>query len=391
MKKTIDAIRNVAFDVDCFELDHYNDEKPGVWEEAQDEITKAEEYTSSLYEKKSEFLNGKDIYNDLQPHFANLRCELDQLEHIGLQSSLIRSKHLQNFLQAARQRELGIYHYDTVDHVEVKIPWYLVGNLIERLYLKYHKTEIHKYYGLIKQYIHYGDVKKYDDEKYSFGEYCHWKEIREAYRDDMDDEETISNHYHDTDGRWEYGVDPKQCKNLKDFFEKRIRRIKRARRKKEIAKITEENKQKIVQAKEHKLRNFLSIKDYQTKKVPGSVYFFIDKNKKYVKNEKLPFGVLYVGESSNFQKRFSAYSLKTTLTELERKMKIRLPNLTDREIKNFIRDPEQCVFKEIKYNFLNNSLRRRYYESRIIAVTNPFLNRLNKNYNYDYGKQNEVE
>jgi len=391
MKKTIDAIRNVAFDVDCFELDHYNDEKPGVWEEAQDEITKAEEYTSSLYEKKSEFLNGKDIYNDLQPHFANLRCELDQLEHIGLQSSLIRSKHLQNFLQAARQRELGIYHYDTVDHVEVKIPWYLVGNLIERLYLKYHKTEIHKYYGLIKQYIHYGDVKKYDDEKYSFGEYCHWKEIREAYRDDMDDEETISNHYHDTDGRWEYGVDPKQCKNLKDFFEKRIRRIKRARRKKEIAKITEENKQKIVQAKEHKLRNFLSIEDYQTKKVPGSVYFFIDKNKKYVKNEKLPFGVLYVGESSNFQKRFSAYSLKTTLTELERKMKIRLPNLTDREIKNFIRDPEQCVFKEIKYNFLNNSLRRRYYESRIIAVTNPFLNRLNKNYNYDYGKQNEVE
>jgi len=391
MKKTIDAIRNVAFDVDCFELDHYNDEKPGVWEEAQDEITKAEEYTSSLYEKKSEFLNGKDIYNDLQPHFANLRCELDQLEHIGLQSSLIRSKHLQNFLQAARQRELGIYHYDTVDHVEVKIPWYLVGNLIERLYLKYHKTEIHKYYGLIKQYIHYGDVKKYDDEKYSFGEYCHWKEIREAYRDDMDDEETISNHYHDTDGRWEYGVDPKQCKNLKDFFEKRIRRIKRARRKKEIAKITEENKQKIVQAKEHKLRNFLSIEDYQTKKVPGSVYFFIDKNKKYVKNEKLPFGVLYVGESSNFQKRFSAYSLKTTLTELERKMKIRLPNLTDREIKNFIRDPEQCVFKEIKYNFLNNSLRRRYYESRIIAVTNPFLNRLNKNYNYDYGRQNEVE
>ena len=72
-------------------------------------------------------------------------------------------------------------------------------------------------------------------------------------------------------------------------------------------------------------------------------------------------------------------------------MKIRFPNLTDQEIKKFIRDPEQCVFKEIKYNFLNNSLRRKYYESRVIAVTNPMLNRLNKNYNYDYGKQNEVE
>ena len=44
---------------------------------------------------------------------------------------------------------------------------------------------------------------------------------------------TISNHYHtDDDKRWEYGVDPKQCKNLKDFFEKRIRRIKRNKKKK---------------------------------------------------------------------------------------------------------------------------------------------------------------
>ena len=385
-KPPVDAIRNVAFDVDCFELDHYNDEKPGVWEEAQDEITKAEKYTSSLYEKKSEFLNGKDIYNDLEPHFANLRCEIDQLEHIGLQSSLIRSKHLHNLLQAARERDGNTYHNPKIDHVTVTLPWYKVNNLIEKLYIKYHKTEIHKYYDLVEKYIHYGSVKKYNDEKYCYGEYCHWKEIREEYRDMMDDEETISNHYHTHDKEWQYGVDPKECKNLLDFFKKRIRRIKRNRRRKEIAEVKRENKQKIVQAKEHRLRNFLSIKDYQTKKVPGSVYFFIDKNKKYVKNEKLPFGVLYVGESSNFQKRFSAYSLKTTLTELERKMKIRFPNLTDQEIKKFIRDPEQCVFKEIKYNFLNNSLRRKYYESRVIAVTNPLLNRLNKNYNYDYGK-----
>lgn len=387
MKKTIDAIRNVAFDVDQFEMDHYNDEKPGVWEEAQDDITKAKEYTETLYEKKSEFLNGRDIYNDLQPHFANLRCELDQLEHIGLQSSLIRSKHLHNFIQAARirmdvQENQHNYHNLKIDHVEVKIPWYLVGNLIEKLYLKYHKTEIHKYYDLVKKYIHYGDVRKYDDEKYSFGEYCHWKEIREAYRDDMDDEETISNHYHDDDKRWEYGVDPKQCKNLKDFFEKRIRRIKRIRRKKEIAKIKEENKQKIIYAKEHKLRNFLSVNQYHARKVPGSVYLFIDKNQKYIKNKKFPFGFLYVGESSNFQKRFSAYAPRETLMELERKMKNKLPHLTDQEIKRFIRDPEQCVFKEIRYNFLSNCERRRYYESKIIAITKPLLNRLQRNYLY---------
>ena len=371
----IDSIRKVAFDVDCFELDHYNDEKPGVWEEAQDEITKAEEYTSSLYEKKSEFLNGKDIYNDLEPHFANLRCEIDQLEHIGLQSGLIRSKHLHNLLQAARERDGNTYHNPKIDHVTVKLPWYKVNNLIEKLYIKYHKTEIHKYYDLVEKYIHYGSVKKYNDEKYCYGEYCHWKEIREAYRDMMDDEETISNHYHTHDKEWQYGVDPKKCKNLPDFFKKRIRRIKRNRRKKEIAEVKRENKQKIVQAKEHKLRNYVSLHQY-ARKIPGSVYWFVDKNKKFAKNKKLPFGVLYVGESKNFQNRFVAYAPKSSdrLTELERKMKKKFPNLKEEDIKQFIRDPKQCCLKEVKYNFLSNDYRRKYFEKRLIQTTRPLLN-----------------
>ena len=371
----IDSIRKVAFDVDCFELDHYNDEKPGVWEEAQDEITKAEEYTSSLYEKKSEFLNGKDIYNDLEPHFANLRCEIDQLEHIGLQSSLIRSKHLHNLLQAARERDGDTYHNPKIDHVTVKLPWYKVNNLIEKLYIKYHKTEIHKYYDLVEKYIHYGSVKKYNNEKYCYGEYCHWKEIREAYRDMMDDEETISNHYHTHDKEWQYGVDPKECKNLPDFFKKRIRRIKRNRRKKEIAEVKRENKQKIQHAKEHKLRNYVSLHQY-VRKIPGSVYWFVDKNKKFAKNKKLPFGVLYVGESKNFQNRFVAYAPKSSdrLTELERKMKKKFPNLKEEDIKKFIRDPKQCCLKEVKYNFLSNDYRRKYFEKRLIQTTRPLLN-----------------
>ena len=371
----IDSIRKVAFDVDCFELDHYNDEKPGVWEEAQDEITKAEKYTESLYEKKSEFLNGKDIYNNLEPHFANLRCEIDQLEHIGLQSSLIRSKHLHNLLQAARERDGDTYHNPKIDHVTVKLPWYKVNNLIEKLYIKYHRTEIHKYYDLVEEYIHYGSIKKYDDEKYCYGMYCHWKEIREGYRDMMDDEETISNHYHTHDKEWQYGVDPKKCKNLPDFFKKRIRRIKRNRRKKEIAEVKRENKQKIQHAKEHKLRNYVSLHQY-VRKIPGSVYWFVDKNKKFAKNKKLPFGVLYVGESKNSQNRFVAYAPKSSdrLTELERKMKKKFPNLKEEDIKQFIRDPKQCCLKEVKYNFLSNDYRRRYFEQRLIQTTRPLLN-----------------
>ena len=112
------------------------------------------------------------------------------------------------------------------------------------------------------------------------------------------------------------------------------------------------------------------------KKIPGSVYWFVDKNKKFAKNKKLPFGVLYVGESKNFQNRFVAYAPKSgdRLTELERKMKKKFPNLKEEDIKQFIRDPKQCCLKEVKYNFLSNDYRRRYFEQRLIQTTRPLLN-----------------
>ena len=84
--------------------------------------------------------------------------------------------------------------------------------------------------------------------------------------DEVDDEETLSNHYHDSDDYWDYGVNPKYCKNLKDFFKKRIRRINRAKRK-EVIRLQKEKtalhekeiELKKLQDKEHKLRTYVPV------------------------------------------------------------------------------------------------------------------------------------
>jgi len=374
-RNEIDAIRNVAFDIDSYDLKHYNDETKGGWEEAQEGLDKLYKQISDLHENKT---LSYDSYADLYAFIANLRCGVDSIEHKGVQSSLIRSKHLHNFLQAARNRKINNYHNLNVDHVEVRLPWYLVGNLIEQLYLKYHKTEIHKYYDLFNKY--FTDDKE-DHEDYK-SVYAFWKEVRENYRDDEDDEDTISNHYHTHDKVWQYGVDPKDCKNLKDFFKKRIRRIRRAVRKKiivlqkkEIALRKKEVELKILRAQKHRLRNYTSLKKY-SEDVPGSVYLFKDINKKFQKNEH---SILYVGESRNMQKRFNAYQPRENgkMTELEKKLQNKFPKINKKVIQEFVRDPEQCKIRVISYKFLRDNWKRKNYESRLIRRVKPLLNREN--------------
>ena len=377
----IDSIRNVAFEIDQYEMKHYNEYTKGEWEDAQSTIDRLWDMTADLGSKRADAIDTRDLAYKLEIQFSNLRTHLDELEHIGVQNGLIRSKHLHNFLQAVRNRDPrgdDTYHSPEVDHVEVRIPWYLVDNLMEQLYLKYHETRIHRCFDIISKYIT-DDRKEYEDWK---GIHVWWKEIEEIFNEEINDEETISNHYHTHDDYWQYDIDPKECKNLREFFKKRYRaRVKIQKDKEqallEQAKIDQKKEEelKIIRAKEHKLRNYVSLHQY-VKRIPGSVYWFVDKNKKFAKNKKLPFGVLYVGESKNFQNRFVAYAPKSSdrLTELERKMKKKFPNLKEEDIKQFIRDPKQCCLKEVKYNFLSNDYRRRYFEQRLIQTTRPLLN-----------------
>jgi len=300
------------------------------------------------------------------------------MESIGVQNGLVRSKHLHNLLQAARFRnskDPEYYREPDVDHVSVKIPWYLVDNLLEKLYLKYHKTQIHKCFDIVHKYL----LDDYENENNARGIYVFWKEIEELW-EEVVDEETLSNHYHDSDNYWDYGVDPKYCKNLKDFFKKRITRIKRARRKKiiglykeEAALRQKEAEVKKLRAKQHKLRNYLSLKKYG-EDVPGSVYWFKDVNKKFQKNKH---GVLYVGESKNFQKRFSAYQPRENgrLTELETKLQNKFPKIDKETIQKFVRDENQCKIRVLSHNFLNDDWKRKNHEARIIKRVKPLLNR----------------
>ena len=365
-----DILRKVAHEVDMFEMEHYNEEKKGMFERVQRFLDEISDETVDLETKKH--IDPERISGGIQESLMEARVHIDEMESIAVQNGLVRSKHLQNLLQAARCRGSS-YHHPDIDHVQVKLPWYLVNNLLEKLYLKYHETKIHKCFDKVHKYL-----LDEDDDGYR-GIYGFWKEIDELW-DEVFDEETLSNHYHDDDDYWEYDIDPKECKNKKDFFRKRIKA--KIKEKKEAEKRVVEQAQidkkkqeelNILKAKKHKLRNYLPLKNYG-EDVPGSVYWFKDINKKFVKNK---FGILYVGESRNFHKRFSAYEPRDNgrLTELETKLQNKFSTIKKETIQKFVRDPEQCRIRVISHKFLSDNFKRKAFESRVIQRVKPLLNR----------------
>ena len=84
------------------------------------------------------------------------------------------------------------------------------------------------------------------------------------------------------------------------------------------------------------------------------VDWFKDINKKFQKNKH---GILYVGESRNFHKRFNAYQPRDNgkLTELETKLQKKFPKIKKEIIQKFIRDPKQCRVRVISHKFLSNN------------------------------------
>ena len=368
-----DILRKVAHEVDMFEMEHYNEEKKGMFEITQKFLDEINDETVDLETKKH--IDPEHIGRQILGSLMEANTHIDCMESIGVQNGLVRSKHLHNLLLAANIRDTqNTYNYDNpdIDYVEQKVPWYKVDNLIEKLYLKYHETKIHRCFDIMQRYL-------IDDESDSRGIYGFWKEIDELW-EEVFDEETLSNHYHNNDDYWEYDIDPKECKNLLDFFQKRI--AAKIEDRKEAEKLVVEQSKidkkkqeelKILKAKKHKLRNYIPLKKYG-EEVPGSVYWFKDINKKFQKNE---YGILYVGESRNFHKRFSAYKPKDNgrLTELETKLQKKFPEIKKETIQKFVRDPEQCRIRVIPYKFLSNNFKRKMFESRIIQRVKPLLNR----------------
>ena len=127
MKDKIDIIREVAFGIDKFELKHYNEEVRGCFERVQKDLHDVQETIDKVADEKfteAERLNKlKEAPSDIDICVANANTEIDQMESIGVQNGLVRSKHLQNLLQSARERGYA-YHNPDVDHVSVKLPWF---------------------------------------------------------------------------------------------------------------------------------------------------------------------------------------------------------------------------------------------------------------------------
>jgi hypothetical protein len=213
-----------------------------------------------------------------------------------------------------------------------------------------------------------------DDDSDERGFYAFWKEIQELW-EEVWDEETLSNHYHDDDDDWEYDIDPKECKNVRDFFKKRI--TTQIKKKLEQAKKDEEKEEelKILRAKENKLKKYTSIEEFSNNQL-GSVYLFVDVKQKFAKSKKLSFGVLYAGESGNFNNRFKAYAHKDgdRYSELETRLSEHFPKISKAEIKAFVRDGEQCKLRVITNKKLSNSDYRLKCERRLITITQPLLN-----------------
>ena len=368
-------LREVSYEIDKFEMDHYNDEKKGMFERVQGFLDEIDDEIIDLETKKH--IDPERISGGIQDSLMEANTHIDEMESIGVQNGLVRSKHLQNLMLAAKIRDTrdpDNWYDPDIDHVEVKVPWYKIDNLIEKLYLKYHKTRIHECFDMMQRYL-------VDDDSDYRGIYAFWKEIPDLW-EVVEDEETLSNHYHTGDHDWDYGVDPKECKNLKDFFRKRVKvRIEERKEKERLllkqAKEDEKNEEelKIIRSKENKLKKYTSIEEFSNNQL-GSVYWFVDVKQKFAKSEKLSFGVLYVGESRNFNSRFSAYAHKEgdRYSALEQRLINKFPKRSKSEIKAFVRDREQCKLRVITNKNLSHSDYRLRCERRLIAISQPLLN-----------------
>jgi hypothetical protein len=365
---SLGILRDVRYEIDKFEMDHYNEDKKGMFEYVQKFLNQIDESAGELYNQKR--IDPESISGEIRESLMEANIHIDCMENLGVQNGLVRSKHLQNLLLAAKirdTRDTDNWHDPKIDHVEVKIPWYKVDNVIEKLYLKYHKTPIHECFDMMQRYL-------VDDDSDYRGIYTYWKEINELW-DEVWDEETLSNHYHTDDGCWEHDIDPKECKNLKDFFKKRITIQIKAKRDQAKEDQEKEAELKILRAKENKLKKYTSIEEFSNNQL-GSVYWFVDVKQKFAKSEKLSFGVLYVGESRNFNSRFSAYAHKEgdRYSALEQRLINKFPKRSKSEIKAFVRDREQCKLRVITNKNLSHSDYRLRCERRLIAISQPLLN-----------------
>jgi len=367
-------LRDVSYEIDEFEMKHYNEEKKGMFEHVQRFLNEIEESSDDLYSKKH--IDPERISGEIQESLMEANVHIDCMESLGVQNGLVRSKHLQNLLLAAKNRNVGEWHDPNVDHVKVTVPWYKVDNLLEKLYLKYHKTGIHKCFDMVERYL-------VDDDSDERGIYAFWKEIEELWEEGVSfDGETLSNHYHDDDDDWDYDIDPKECKNKKDFFRKRVKAKIKEKKEEERLLLEQAKKDKekeeeleILRANKHKLRKYTSIEEFSNNQL-GSVYWFADVKQKFAKSKKTSFGLLYTGESRNFNNRFAAYAHKNgdSYSELEKRLSKKFPKISKLEIKKFVNDPEQCKLRVITNKKLSNPYYRSKCERRLITKFQPLLN-----------------
>ncbi len=245
------------------------------------------------------------------------------------------------------------------DLVSVEIPWFMVTNLLHKLFFKYYKNAHHKTKDFVNNL--YGFISLREPKKYispSNNPEYQWEE------------------------GWEFNVDPLDYKNLRSFLKARIKikqkyfkdlvqireneRIEKEQQEIERIKIEKEkNKKDIAKNKYLNAYEDLDEKD-------GECYVVVEKKKVFSKNKRKPF-CLYVGETENFAARRKNYrDFNKPNNELVNKLFKKFPKMTREKI--VVKLKNNIKVKRLRFKCLQNVGYRKYFEGYLINLFKPIIN-----------------
>lgn len=256
------------------------------------------------------------------------------------------------------------YHKNGYECQTITLPWFLVWDLYDRLAKKYFKGPAHEEEININ---HKQDIFSFDDPF----KMTDWVSPSQ-------------NPLYYWTKEWEYGVNPLDHKNLREFMRARAKGRKKysqqvveAQVKEKIQKEAEEERARIIRKKEH--NTALRSKRYESIDTLASdpaVYVICEKNKILTKI-KNKCNALYVGESAMMAKRAAAYSdLNRPNNELVQKLIKKLKKSREYVLEKLNKNIHVRIFRNKN---ITKPERRLDIEGYLINRLNPLLNTSKRN------------
>tara|TARA_R110000823_G_scaffold83189_1_gene187880 strand:- start:125 stop:1282 length:1158 start_codon:yes stop_codon:yes gene_type:complete len=245
------------------------------------------------------------------------------------------------------------------DLVSVETPWFMVTNLLHKLFFKYYKNSHYKT----------KDTENNPFEFLSIGE-------RKKYISPSNNPE-----YQWNEG-WEFEVDPLGHKNLRSFLKARvevkkkyIKKLVEAREEEKLRVKREETERiELEKQKEKKERHVNKYsKAYENLDEKDGECYVICEKKKVFTNIKNKANCLYVGETENFAARRKNYrDFSNPNNEIVNKLIKKFPKMTREKIINKLTN--NVKVKRLRFKSLQHVGYRKHIEGYLIWKLKPLLN-----------------